>query len=357
MIKRPVPLTLTARRSPSRLAYWRTLLVLRHARVCRVTSLKAVPSREKALRLLAGYVAGAGIELGPGHLPFPLPYPGAKARYVDRWKPDESQGLFPELGESAGFPMPDIVADLNVDRLSMLADESEDFVIASHVLEHLVDPLAQLAEIHRVLRPGGVALILLPDRRLTFDRARQPTTLDDLVADHASGAVVPDDAHLEEFLIYSEGWNNARDAAKREVTFEFHRQRSFHVHCWTQEEFVPVLRYSIATMHMSWELLDALFVDDVPDGNEYGFVLRRSLSPCPSDVLGERLDDVWAALLDGRRTASQRMPAKATALRRALRGSRAYRAGRRQLRPVKRYGLAMAAKVRRRLDDGQKTDS
>jgi predicted SAM-dependent methyltransferase len=304
--------------------------------------------------MLARHVAGAGIELGPGHLPFPLPYPGAKARYVDRWKPDESQGLFPELGESAGFPMPDIVADLNIDKLSMLADESEDFVIASHVLEHLVDPLAQVAEIHRVLRPGGVALILLPDRRLTFDRARQPTTLEDLVADHASGAVVPDDAHLEEFLIYSEGWNNARDAAKREVTFEFHRQRSFHVHCWTQEEFLPVLRYSIATMHMSWELVDAFFVDDVPDGIEYGFVLRRSLSPGRSDVLAERLDAVWTALVDSHRVPRPSTPARATTLIRALRRSSAYRAGRRQLRPVKRVGLAMAAKVRGRLDSGQK---
>jgi predicted SAM-dependent methyltransferase len=304
--------------------------------------------------MLARHVAGAGIELGLGHLPFPLPYPGAKARYVDRWKPDESQGLFPELGESAGFPMPDIVADLNIDKLSMLADESEDFVIASHVLEHLVDPLAQVAEIHRVLRPGGVALILLPDRRLTFDRARQPTTLEDLVADHASGAVVPDDAHLEEFLIYSEGWNNARDAAKREATFEFHRQRSFHVHCWTQEEFLPVLRYSIATMHMSWELVEAFFVDDVPDGIEYGFVLRRSLSPGNPDVLAERLDAVWTALVDSHHLPSQRTPAKATTLITALRRSRAYRAGRRQLRPVKRVGLAMATKVRGRLDSGQR---
>ena len=122
--------------------------------------------------MLARHVTGAGIELGPGHLPFPLPYPGAKARYVDRWKPDESQGLFPELGESAGFPMPDIVADLNIDKLSMLADESEDFVIASHVLEHLSysDFQSAIQNTRRMLRKGGVFRLIVPDLE---ERARK----------------------------------------------------------------------------------------------------------------------------------------------------------------------------------------
>lgn len=42
-----------------------------------------------------------------------------------------------------------------------LAGESVDLVIASHVLEH-VDDRAALAEIHRILRPGGEALLLMP---------------------------------------------------------------------------------------------------------------------------------------------------------------------------------------------------
>ena len=267
----------------------------------RVTGMLSFAGRDQALAMLARYLSGDGLEIGPGHQPFPLPYPGISVRYVDRWKPDENVALFPELGEGVTFPVPDIVSDLNIDRLSMLDDTSEDFVIASHVLEHLVDPLAQLAEIHRVLRPGGTALILLPDRRLTFDRARQGTTLDHLLADHAAGLQVPDDAHLEEFLIYTEGWNNERDAAKRATTFDHHRQRSFHVHCWTQEEFVPVLRHAVTKMGMEWELIDAMFVDDVPGSIEFGFVLRRGWRASEPAVLAERLDGVWDRLTDSRR--------------------------------------------------------
>ena len=131
--------------------------------------------RASLCALLARYLVGDGVELGPGHSPFPIPYSGTNVRYVDRWVPDTNRELFPELGD-ATFPMPDIIADLDTDRLSALDDESQDFVIASHVLEHLANPLAMLGEIHRALRSGGVALVLLPDRRRTFDPQRKLAT-------------------------------------------------------------------------------------------------------------------------------------------------------------------------------------
>jgi SAM-dependent methyltransferase len=42
-------------------------------------------------------------------------------------------------------------------------DNSFDEVVCSHCLEHLVDPWATLWEIHRVLKPGGRLLLLLPN--------------------------------------------------------------------------------------------------------------------------------------------------------------------------------------------------
>ena len=43
-----------------------------------------------------------------------------------------------------------------------LPDDSFDFVYCSHVLEHVQDDRQALAELQRVLRPGGQALILVP---------------------------------------------------------------------------------------------------------------------------------------------------------------------------------------------------
>jgi SAM-dependent methyltransferase len=44
-----------------------------------------------------------------------------------------------------------------------LEDESADAVIMNHSLEHLPDPLGALAHVHRLLRPGGLLVISLPN--------------------------------------------------------------------------------------------------------------------------------------------------------------------------------------------------
>ena len=52
--------------------------------------------------------------------------------------------------------------DLNVDRLPE-PDGSLDLVVASEVIEHLIEPGRAVAEFHRVLRPGGHVLITVPN--------------------------------------------------------------------------------------------------------------------------------------------------------------------------------------------------
>jgi SAM-dependent methyltransferase len=247
--------------------------------------------------LLTRFLSGSGVEIGPGHMPFPLPFGGASTLYVDRWQPDDNRELFPELGDAAeGFIRPDIVADLDTEGLSALADASQDFVIASHVLEHLADPLGQLAGIHRVLRPGGVALILLPDRRQTFDRDRPPTPLDHLVEEHRAGVTAVDDAHLEEFLRATGPWDDGWSEEERREVFDLHRRRSIHAHTWTQHEFPAVLDHAVRAMGMRWELLDCAFVEDAPQSIEFGMVLRRSTGGLDPEALAERLRATWSAL-------------------------------------------------------------
>jgi SAM-dependent methyltransferase len=193
----------------------------------------------------------------------------------------------------------------------MLDDASQDFVIASHVLEHLADPLEILCEIHRVLRPGGTALVLLPDRRKTKDSQRPPTSLEHLIADHTRHVEAPDDAHVEEFLrCGGGGWNDAWDADERAAQFEYHRRRSFHVHCWTEGEFLLVVLHSVKHMGLDWELLDAVFVDDFPGSIEFGMVLQRALHPLPHDEAARRLEAVWTDLFERHRERQAALLAK-----------------------------------------------
>ena len=54
--------------------------------------------------------------------------------------------------------------DLKLDMSSMpsVADSSYDVTIACDVLEHVPDDLAAMRELHRILRPGGTAILSIP---------------------------------------------------------------------------------------------------------------------------------------------------------------------------------------------------
>ena len=254
-------------------------------------------------QLLSRSLRGNGIEIGPGDAPFPLPFGGAHVRYVDRWDVSENTRLFAEIPD-ARFVEPHFQVDLNADRLAAFADDSQDFVIASHVLEHLVEPLGQLEDIHRVLKPGGVALILLPDRRRTFDRNRKATPLEHLCAEYRDGVRTLDDAHIEEFVAHvPEDWGDdpPRDRAEQ---FQRHRDRSIHVHCWSEDEFAEVVGFCISNLGMSWELVDRLRTDDVAGGAEFGLTLRKSTVALPASLALAQFTSVWEALGDRSRYAT-----------------------------------------------------
>lgn len=70
--------------------------------------------------------------------------------------------LRPRVGRYVSADIAEGRADkvLNIEALA-LADSSYGAIVCSHVLEH-VDDRKALAEIYRVLKPGGVALIMLP---------------------------------------------------------------------------------------------------------------------------------------------------------------------------------------------------
>lgn len=65
-------------------------------------------------------------------------------------------------------------------------DNSWDFVLTSHVLEHFFDPIKALKEWRRVVKDGGYICLILPDKRKTFDKDRERTTLNELIDRHAN---------------------------------------------------------------------------------------------------------------------------------------------------------------------------
>lgn len=84
--------------------------------------------------------------------------------------------------------------------LPMIADESCDFVMSSHTIEHLTNPIKAISEWRRILKKGGVFYASIPYYEKTFDRNRKPTVMEHFLSDYEKGVGLDDDTHTEEFL-------------------------------------------------------------------------------------------------------------------------------------------------------------
>lgn len=105
--------------------------------------------------------------------------------------------------------------------LTPIPSESYDFVLSSHAIEHTANPLAALREWFRVLRPGGVLVLIVPHKDGTFDHRRPTTAVSHLVADDRARTDESDLTHLDEVLALHD---LSRDPATTSI--EAFRQRS-----------------------------------------------------------------------------------------------------------------------------------
>lgn len=153
--------------------------------------------RRNARALMARrHLHGEGVEIGAMHFPLP-PHRGMKVKYVDNTSMEDNLLRFPEL-HGMELVRPDYVEDGFT--LASLADASQDFVIANHVLEHAPNPLGVLSNWARVLRPEGAMLLSVPLAEACFDRGRQETLLEHMQADYHADTQELGQRNLEHYL-------------------------------------------------------------------------------------------------------------------------------------------------------------
>lgn len=180
--------------------------------------------RETVARL---YLRGEGLEIGALNAPLPVP-PQARVRYVDRMSVTELRSHYPELAKLNLAPV-DVVDD--GEQLTTIADESQDFIVANHFLEHCQNPILTLRQHARVLKPGGILFLAVPDRRLNFDARRPNTPLDHLWRDYRDGPAWSRAAHYREWVEFVE--NVAEPARIEQRAAELMQQNySIHFHVW-----------------------------------------------------------------------------------------------------------------------------
>lgn len=167
-----------------------------------------------------------------------------------------------------------------------------DFVIASHVFEHIANPLKAAREWLRILKPRGLLLLVIPHRDATFDRRRPITRLAHLKRDLNRDVDEADRTHFDEVR---------RLSTKRFTKKWFdsvHIHRGLHHHVFSTASVVsiydelrikimavePLLPYHIAVLGTK----TSRWRPEMNDAFTSRSAAYRQLSPFPTDRGGAR---------------------------------------------------------------------
>jgi SAM-dependent methyltransferase len=127
-----------------------------------------------------------------------------------------------------------------------IENEKYDFLLSSHCLEHCANAIQTLKEWKRVVKKDGYLLILVPNKKHTFDHKRPLTTLQHFIEDENNGITEKDLTHLKEILeLHDLGLD------KNAGTFEQFSERSknnfenrcLHHHTFTNENLAELITY------------------------------------------------------------------------------------------------------------------
>jgi SAM-dependent methyltransferase len=119
--------------------------------------------------------------------------------------------------------------------LQSIDDATYDFLLSSHCIEHLANPLQGLAAWVRVLKEDAVMALIVPHKDGTFDHRRPVTSMQHLIQDLNDQTTEHDLTHLEEILQLHDLKKDPGGGTPE--AFEKRSRRNFENRCMHQHVF------------------------------------------------------------------------------------------------------------------------
>lgn len=145
--------------------------------------------------------AGLGLEIGPSHNPIAPKKKGYKVHILDHASAEELRAKYLNHGLNLdnieevdfiwqGQPLPELIGKKHC----------YDWIIASHVAEHLPDLIAFLQQCEELLKPKGVLSLVIPDKRYCFDYFQPLSTTGMLLDAYAEQRTRPSQGQIFDFF-------------------------------------------------------------------------------------------------------------------------------------------------------------
>jgi predicted SAM-dependent methyltransferase len=121
--------------------------------------------------------SGVGLEIGPSINPLAPKRKGFNVEIIDHASAEELRQKY--SGQNVNVNnIEEVDCIWEGEPLSKLLGKTEhyDWIIASHVVEHIPNPILFLQECTKILKPMGVLSLVIPDKRFCFDYFSPLTT-------------------------------------------------------------------------------------------------------------------------------------------------------------------------------------
>jgi SAM-dependent methyltransferase len=212
---------------------------------------KGVPFYGRRMELATRYCQGSGIELGAAaHNPFDLPNSINVAPFSDDPSHVDYNDFLiyrEEQVKNCGYyAVVDLVGEADA---IPITDGSQDYVISSHVIEHLPNLISAFLEWNRVLVPGGIIFMIFPKRDAAPQDLERPVT--------------PLDHFIEDYSLKRTIWTHE---------MEEDRIRG-HYHVFTLSSMLELIQWCNQNLNLSWKV-EAAEETDSKIGNGHTVVCR-----------------------------------------------------------------------------------
>ena len=206
--------------------------------------------------------SGKGLEIGPSYAPIT---PRSKGWDCDVLDHLDSEGLRQKYGP--GVPIEKIEP---VDFIwsgetysELVGDRKYDYIIASHVIEHVPNLIGFLEDCRKILKPSGVLSLAIPDMRFCFDCLRSVSDVGHVVDAHLSNHSQSSPGRVLDYFSKAVLWKgtylwsdetltdldfmNPLDLGAFAFSMALKENRSYDVHNWT---FTPAsFKYILQTLN------------------------------------------------------------------------------------------------------------
>lgn len=213
------------------------------------------------------YIVGpaSGLEVAGLHNPWPVPR-GTQVIQLDLFDTVELRKQYPEMCHK---PFVDVQVLGDAQTLACIPSSTMDFVLSSHVIEHVPGVIEALTHWMRVLKTGKHLLMAVPLSHNQIDKDRVPTTVEHILNEWLVSRDNPelrDQMLKQDYYDYFSVVDKLKgDALDQRVSSAMKDKPHVHFHCWTYVGLLELLnefceRFGATVVHAEPTDHEALIV-------------------------------------------------------------------------------------------------